>query len=173
MKGKDTLRILVVVLCLSSFLPTAHAQVYRQYDHRLTVVLPDDWECTGQGSKGFLAAFAAPDMRYSINTLTIFHQTLPSGMALDDFVTKTITSQEKLLWQYKLLNQQLVEHPFGAYHKLTFEWRPSWEEPLYVIQMIIRRQYDVYVLTTTAPALWQDHYQAVFERIFASFAFVN
>ncbi|WP_040682941.1 DcrB-related protein [Thermosinus carboxydivorans] len=168
----------VVVLAMLAMLtaatcPAAEAKVFRQYDHRLQFEVPDEWLCTSQSPHQFLAIFTAPEMRYEINTLTLVHQILPATHTLTDYVVSTVASQEKMLWQYRLLDKQLLDNAYAPYYRLAFTWRLSWEQQYFVLQMIICRYPDVYVLTGTCPASLREVYEPLFQRVFDSFAFVG
>lgn len=149
------------------------AHPFRQYNHKLVMDLPGDWECTQQSSGRFLATWVDPAMRFEINTVTLVHQPLPDQYTLTEYVNSTVANESKLLWQYQLLSKELVEHDYGPYYRLIFNWRSSWEQQYFVMQMIICRYPDVYVLTGTAPASASEYYQPLFQAIFDSFAFVN
>lgn len=166
----------IVLLLLAVLLiepAVADAKIYRQYSHKLEFALPDNWQSFDRNNNEFLVVVVAPELQYEVNVITLFHQQLPLKYTLTDYVNNTVANQSKLLWQYQLLDKQLVEHAFGPYYRLTFTWRLSWEQQYFVQQMLICRYPDVYVLTATVPIDLREEYEPAFLRVFDSFAFFN
>lgn len=163
--------LLLVILFVTS--EDAAAKIYRQYSHKLEFTIPENWQSLDQNNSEFLVFVNAPELQNEVHVLTLFHQQLPLKFTLTDYVDNTVMNQSKLLWQYRLLDRQLVEHAFGPYYHLTFTWNLSWEQQYFVQQMLICRYPDVYVLTATAPIGRRAEYEPAFRQVFDSFAFFN
>lgn len=164
--------VLVILVTFVVCLP-AEAKVYRHYGQQFEFVVPDEWESQERPGQGLLVAFVEPDLRYEVNIVTVLHQRLPAGYTLTDYVNNTVHNQEKMLWQYQLIEKGLVDNPFGPCYQLTFSWRLSWEQQYVVKQLIVSRYPSVYVVTATVPGGLEESYKLAFSRLFDSFSFVN
>lgn len=164
--------VLMIVLNCAVCTP-AEAKLYRHYGQQFEFVVPDEWEPQERPGQGLLVAFVEPELRYEVNVVTVLYQQLPLGYSLTDYVNNTVLNQEKMLWQYQLLDKALVDNPFGPCYQLTFSWRLSWEQQYLVKQLIVSRYPAVYVVTATVPKALEESFHPAFSRLFASFSFVN
>lgn len=166
--------LFIILILLAGSENYAEAKYFQQYNYGIKLELPDNWECVSQSSETFLAVFVAPEMQYSLNTLTLAHQPLPPRTLLADYVQQAVQKYNKILTNYQLCGQQLVyDNPYAPYYLLTYTWDPATDTRVFVMQMITCRFPEVMIVTCCAPADMADHYEAVFLQIFNNLAFIN
>ena len=170
-------RVVVLFFFMMAFLVSnsmCQAKYFQQYTYGLKLEVPDEWQCISQSNAVILAVFVAPEMQYTLNTLTIAHQPIPAHTLLADYVQDSINENKKIIRKYQFISQQLLyDNPYAPYYLVTYTWELSGDLKIFVMQMITCRFPEIIVVTCCSPADQAEYYRERFMEIFNHVAFVN